>query len=369
MQQAVRNIHVQMGARSLDVPISNAMRLPSLSQLQHHTRTIFKLPPQQAPALLHEGTAVADERRWAGLLGEPRQTQTLMLRLQGEPTPPVIGAEEAPLSPRGPSADVEGVHMDYFAVQGANGHTTLYLDKREFDRRMHEFASEGSLGSGMRAIFPPQYQEEYTTLFREHGAGIVLTSQATALLQQWHKRVAVGGGLVIGGLAAGSLMVGEVASGAAIAGEGAAIAASEASAATLSAEVGLVAAGRTALAYSVGAAAAVTIGYLTYRGLRFLLPQVTKEQYTVMMSVPGEDAGMLAFGRQTSIVESSTGPECGICMERPQDTAAVPCGHTACSICLDQLMRRHSSIHGGQTGCTPCPHCREPITGTQRLFF
>jgi len=277
----------------------------------------------------------------------------------------VITAEEAPLSPGRPSADADGAHVDYFAVQGANGHTTLYLEKREFDRRMREFAYEGSLGPGMRAVFPPQYQEEYTTLFREHGAGIVLTSEATALLQAWHKRVAVGGGVLIGGLAAGSLIVGEFA----IAGEGAAIAASEATAATLSAEAGLAAAGRTALAYSVGAAAAVTMGYLTYRGLRLLLPQVTKEPYTVMMSVAGEDACMLALGRQTSIVESSTGPECGICMERPQDTAAVPCGHTACSICLDQLMRRHSNSHGGQAGCTPCPHCREPITGTQRLYF
>jgi len=367
MQQAVRNIHVQMGARSLDVPISNAMRLPSLTQLQHHTRTIFQLPPRQAPALLHDGIVVADESRWVGLLDESRQTQTLTLRLHGEPIPPVIAAEEAPLSPDVSSADADGAHMDYFAVQGANGHTTLYLEKREFDRRMREFACEGSLGPGMRAIFPPRHQEEYTTLFREHGAGIVLTSQATALLQQWHKRVAVGGGLFVGGLAAGSLIGSEVMAGATVAGEGAAVAAaSEATAATLSAEAGLAAAGRTAFAYSATAAVAVSIGYLTYRGLRLLLPHVTKEQYTIMMSVPGEDAGMLALGRQTSIVESSCGPECGICMERPQDTAAVPCGHTACSVCLDQLMRRHSS---SDPGCTPCPHCREPITGTQRLYF
>jgi len=238
---------------------------------------------------------------------------------------------------------------------------------------MEEFAREGSLMAGMRAIFPPAYKEEYTRLFREAGAGVVISTEAVALLQRWQRNLAIGGGVLVGGLAGGLIAASEI--GGVVAAEGAAAAvAAETAASALAAEgvvaeaaatAGGVAGGSTAvLGFAASSFVAVAVGYFTFRGLKWLLPEVQKQQYTVLMGVPEEDLDMLEMGRQMSMVESSVGPACGICMDRPQDAAAVPCGHTACKSCIDQLLQRHGGV-----GETPCPHCRKPIHSVQRLYF
>eukprot|EP00930_Biecheleria_cincta_P034606 TRINITY_DN23895_c0_g1_i1.p1 TRINITY_DN23895_c0_g1~~TRINITY_DN23895_c0_g1_i1.p1 ORF type:complete len:393 (-),score=87.96 TRINITY_DN23895_c0_g1_i1:337-1515(-) len=390
--QAVSHIQVQMGRRSLDLPLSNVTRLPSLNVLQHHTRSFFPVPANETPVFFHEGSRIADESRWSSLLSGPART-TLRLSLQTESVPGLAGVSgsssvELALDdePEAVTVQVENEHVsriDYFAVQGQNGNTTLYFEKSDFDRRMAEFAREGSLSDGMRAMFPPLYKDEYAKLFRDAGAGIVLTTEATALLQSWHKRVAISGGVLAGGLAgaciaasafgaAETFTVGLAAEGVAatVAAEGvAATVAAEAASAALLSEATAGSGGAAAAAGAgVGATAAATavaavaVGYLTFRGLQWLLPEVTKEPYTIMMSVPDEDQGMLELGRQMSMVESSFGPSCGICMERPQDAAAVPCGHTACHTCMEQLVRRHGAN-------TPCPHCRKSIRSIQRIYI
>eukprot|EP00440_Ansanella_granifera_P037112 gb/GFBE01040274.1/.p1 GENE.gb/GFBE01040274.1/~~gb/GFBE01040274.1/.p1 ORF type:complete len:378 (+),score=63.61 gb/GFBE01040274.1/:1-1134(+) len=374
------NIQVQMGRRSLDLPITSATRLPTLSVLQHHTRTIFTVPANHTPVFLHEGSRIIDERRWSSLLASP--ATNLILRLQSEPLPSRADADELELG-AAHEATVDQARQeppartDYFAVQGCNGNMTLYLDKADFDRRMADFAREGSLAAGMRAIFPPAYKDEYTQLFREAGAGVVVTTQATALLKQWQKNLSIAGGVLAGGIAGGLIAASSTGGAAAtLAAEGAAATvAMEGAAATVAAEAAATAVVAEATAGSSGAAAAgvglgasavaaVAVGYLTFRGLKWLLPEVRKEPYTILMSVPDEDLGMLEMGRQMSVVESHSGPSCGICMERPQDAAAIPCGHTACRTCMDSLIRRH-----GSPGETPCPHCRNPIREVQRLYM
>jgi len=380
--QAVSHIQVQMGRRSLDLPLNNVSRLPSLSVLRHHTRTFFPLPANQNPMLLHDGTQITNEDRWSTLLSNGGH-RTLRLHLQTESlasgSEQSFNVDEDPEVQAVQACEESAIRTDYFAVQGQTGNTTLYLEKADFDRRMTEFAREGSLTSGMRAIFPPKHKDEYTELFRAMGAEIVVTTEAIALLQSWHKKLAIGGGIVAGGLAGGLIAassLGGAAEATAVAGlaaEGAGAAlAAEATAAALATEAtagsGGAAAG-AAVGAGIGAAAtasavaAVAVGYLTFRGLKWLLPEIGKEPYTILMSVPAEDSSMLEMGRQMSIVESSTGPSCGICMERPQDAAAVPCGHTACSVCMEQLVRRHGSAG------TPCPHCRKPIASVQRIFL
>lgn len=375
-----------MGRRSLDLPLSNVTRLPSLNVLRHHTRSFFAVPANQTPVFFHDGSRVADESRWSSLLSGPART-TLRLSLQTESFPGVPGSSSAELAlddePEGVVVQDECENLartDYFAVQGQNGNTTLYLEKSDFDRRMMEFASEGSLTDGMRAMFPPSYKDKYTALFRDAGAEIVVTTEATALLQSWHKKAAISGGVLAGGLAgafiasstfgaAETVTAGLAAEGmaATVAAEGVAVTVAEATSAAVAAEATAGSSGAAAVSAGVGATAAtavaaVAVGYLTFRGLQWLLPEVTKESYTIMMSVPNEDLGMLEMGRQLSMVESSFGPSCGICMERPQDAAAVPCGHTACHTCMEQLVRRHGTD-------TPCPHCRKSIRSIQRIYI
>eukprot|EP00928_Gymnodinium_smaydae_P027002 TRINITY_DN21028_c0_g1_i1.p1 TRINITY_DN21028_c0_g1~~TRINITY_DN21028_c0_g1_i1.p1 ORF type:complete len:431 (-),score=81.85 TRINITY_DN21028_c0_g1_i1:52-1260(-) len=401
---AVSNVQVQMGRRSLDLPLANVSRLPTLSVLQQHTRTIFSVPSHQAPVFFHDDARISSERAWAALLQAP--TRNLTLRMRAEPQTAFMSANptgadplagEPELVPEQDSPADEPCcerRLSYFAVQGKTGNTTLYLEKADFDRRMVEFAREGSLAPGMRAIFPPAFKEEYTRLFRDAGAGVVVTTQATALLKRWHKNVAIGGGLLVGaatggllasGLAesavAGAVVAGGVtAEGAAaaavgasagLAAEGAATAAAtEATASAFAAEA-VGSGSTTALGVGATAVAAVAVGYLTFRSLQWFLPEMHKEPYTILMGVPEEDAGMLELGRQMSMVESSTGPLCGICMEKPQDAAAVPCGHTACHSCMEQLLRRHGGAAGPFRlgGGVPCPHCRNPIRSVQRLYF
>lgn len=378
-----------MGARSLDVPLRNLTRLPTLSLIQEHSRALFTLPPNQRPVFFHEEGRILNEDRWSSLISAVGPRPTLSLRLQPETSAgPALSIN--PLDDIDDDRDVRPeifqeepptfLRTDYFAVQGTNGNTTLYLEKAGFDRRMAEFAREGSLAAGMRVLFPPKYRDEYTRLFHESGAGFVVTTTATALLKQWERNAAVAGGILIGGLAGGFVATGYASSSFAVASAGvgamegavaggAAVIATEATAgvaavtdaAAVGSTSGIVGvAGTTVLA----AGAAVTAGYLTYRGLQWLLPEIQKEPYTILMSVPAEDAGMLEIGRQMSMVESSNGPSCGICMDRPQNAAAIPCGHTACHACLEQMIRRHSS-----TGGTPCPHCRVPIQSVQRIYM
>ena len=48
--------------------------------------------------------------------------------------------------------------------------------------------------------------------------------------------------------------------------------------------------------------------------------------------------------------------ECPICLDRERDTAFIPCGHRACATCA------------GQMSSSRCPVCREPFSGTLRVY-
>ena len=48
--------------------------------------------------------------------------------------------------------------------------------------------------------------------------------------------------------------------------------------------------------------------------------------------------------------------ECPICLDRERDTAFIPCGHRACAACA------------GQMSLSRCPVCREPFSGTLRVY-
>ena len=48
--------------------------------------------------------------------------------------------------------------------------------------------------------------------------------------------------------------------------------------------------------------------------------------------------------------------ECPICLDRERDTAFIPCGHRACAACA------------GQMSSSRCPVCREPFSGTLRVY-
>ena len=48
--------------------------------------------------------------------------------------------------------------------------------------------------------------------------------------------------------------------------------------------------------------------------------------------------------------------ECPICLDRERDTAFIPCGHRACAACA------------GQVSLSRCPVCREPFSGTLRVY-
>ena len=53
--------------------------------------------------------------------------------------------------------------------------------------------------------------------------------------------------------------------------------------------------------------------------------------------------------------------ECLVCMERPKDTALVPCGHVLCSVCV--VRANDSRI------CDVCPICRVDVKSTMRVFI
>ena len=51
---------------------------------------------------------------------------------------------------------------------------------------------------------------------------------------------------------------------------------------------------------------------------------------------------------------------CVICMDRPKNTALVPCGHQLCSVCQPQLQ-----VSGGQQRCHMC---QQPVERHVRLY-
>ena len=66
---------------------------------------------------------------------------------------------------------------------------------------------------------------------------------------------------------------------------------------------------------------------------------------------------------------SSGTDECPVCLERARDTAFMPCGHRVCAECariLSQTAWRGSGPRGDSE--SRCPECRQPFTGTLRLF-
>ena len=66
---------------------------------------------------------------------------------------------------------------------------------------------------------------------------------------------------------------------------------------------------------------------------------------------------------------SSETDECPVCLERARDTAFMPCGHRVCAECariLSETNWRGSGPRGDSE--SRCPECRQPFTGTLRLY-
>lgn len=64
---------------------------------------------------------------------------------------------------------------------------------------------------------------------------------------------------------------------------------------------------------------------------------------------------MLATKREEEDSRRKRAAECVVCMEKPRDTAFIPCGHAiCCSACATSLRN--------------CPSCRGQITGRLRVF-
>ena len=66
---------------------------------------------------------------------------------------------------------------------------------------------------------------------------------------------------------------------------------------------------------------------------------------------------------------SETDDSCPVCLERARDTAFMPCGHRVCAECariLSQTAWRGSGPRGDSE--SRCPECRQPFTGTLRLY-
>ena len=68
---------------------------------------------------------------------------------------------------------------------------------------------------------------------------------------------------------------------------------------------------------------------------------------------------------------SSETDECPVCLDetRARDTAFVPCGHRVCAECartLSETSWRGSGPRGDSE--SRCPECRQPFTGTLRLY-
>ena len=68
---------------------------------------------------------------------------------------------------------------------------------------------------------------------------------------------------------------------------------------------------------------------------------------------------------------SSEIDECPVCLDetRARDTAFVPCGHRVCAECartLSETSWRGSGPRGDSE--SRCPECRQPFTGTLRLY-
>ena len=53
--------------------------------------------------------------------------------------------------------------------------------------------------------------------------------------------------------------------------------------------------------------------------------------------------------------------ECPICLERPKDTALVPCGHVLCGSCV--------GLANAEKIVDECPVCRETVRETMRVYL
>ena len=53
--------------------------------------------------------------------------------------------------------------------------------------------------------------------------------------------------------------------------------------------------------------------------------------------------------------------KCKICLTNGFDHALVPCGHTLCEACVDQLKGARSRFD--------CPFCRQPVETALKLFL
>ena len=57
------------------------------------------------------------------------------------------------------------------------------------------------------------------------------------------------------------------------------------------------------------------------------------------------------------------GSTCSLCLQRQVDTFMEPCGHTACSECIDELKQRN-----GEYSCN-CFLCRKKVFKFHKLYF
>lgn len=69
--------------------------------------------------------------------------------------------------------------------------------------------------------------------------------------------------------------------------------------------------------------------------------------------------------------ESAAPPWCPICIARPVDTVAQPCGHLFCKGCAKRMMTAGGGGGGrrASSGPKPCYTCRRTCKGTMPVYF
>lgn len=69
--------------------------------------------------------------------------------------------------------------------------------------------------------------------------------------------------------------------------------------------------------------------------------------------------------------DSAAPPWCSICIARPVDTVAQPCGHLFCKGCAKRMMTAGGAGGGrrGSSGPKPCYTCRRACKGTMPVYF
>ena len=61
--------------------------------------------------------------------------------------------------------------------------------------------------------------------------------------------------------------------------------------------------------------------------------------------------------------QGNIGSTCSLCIQQPVDTFLNPCGHTACSNCIEKLKERENEHN------LNCFICRQRVNSFHKLYF